>query len=275
LNIQSYLNKQSRKINKALSIYLPKPSSPLHEAVRYAVLSGGKRIRPVLTLAACEAVGGDPKKAMPAACAVEFIHSYSLIHDDLPCMDNDDLRRGKPTCHKKFGEDTALLAGDALLTLAFKVLSSHNGHHSPADFKRRLEVVSWVAQAAGVYGMVGGQAVDMEYQKKEMDLPTMEYIHTHKTGALIAVSLKSGALLGGGTPDQTQALYNYGKTLGLLFQIVDDILDKEGYAKMVGIARARKTAEGLVGKAKRKLNNFGKKASALKAIADFVFTREH
>lgn len=232
-------------------------------------------MRPILALAACELVGGEERKAMPAACALELIHNYSLAHDDLPCMDNDDLRRGKPTCHKKFGEDTAVLAGDALLTLAFRVLSDMNGHHTAKDLKRQLEVASMIADAIGTHGMVGGQAVDMEFQKKELDLPTMEYINTHKSGALIAVSLKAGAVLGGGKKNQIEPLYRYGKYLGLLFQIVDDILDREGYAKVIGVPEARCEAASLHFKAKKELRSFGHKAERLSQLADFVLTRKH
>ena len=238
--------------------------------MRYAVLSGGKRIRPILTLAACEAVGGREKDAMPAACAIELIHSYSLIHDDLPCMDDDDIRRGKPSCHKKFGEALALLAGDALLTLAFQVLSSAD----PKNSKGHLEITRGIAEATGGSGMIGGQVVDIETQGKEIELPTLEYINTHKTGALIAVSLRSGALAGGGTTHQVRALTRYGQYAGLLFQIVDDILDGEGYAKSIGIPEAREEAKRLCGRAKDTLKIFGKKGEPLARIADFVLQRK-
>ena len=245
--------------------------------MRYAVLSGGKRVRPILTLAACEAVGGKARDAMPAACAVELIHSYSLVHDDLPCMDDDDERRGRPTCHKKFGEDTALLAGDALLTLAFTVLTiPANGTAASAlAAARRLEALRRVADAAGVHGMVGGQAIDMAYQDKEPDLPTLEYINTHKSGALIAVSAEVGAYLGGGTLSQVRAIHRYGRAVGLLFQIVDDILDREGYAKLIGVPEAKKEAQDLLAKAKKYVEPFGGKGRALAALADFVFTRTY
>ena len=240
--------------------------------MRYAVLSGGKRIRPILTLAACEAVGGKESRVFEAACAIELIHNYSLVHDDLPCMDDDAMRRGKPSCHAKFGEVTALLAGDALLTQAFKVLSRVQG--SRTDAQKRLQTLRWVADAIGNQGMVGGQALDMEYQKKEPDLPTLEYINTHKSGALIAVSTRAGAYLGGGTPRQVEALYRFGKYAGLLFQIVDDIMDQQGYARMIGSQEARKEASTLLSKAKRELSIFGKKAHTLEKIADLIATRK-
>ena len=278
MNIKFYLEKKAKKVEKALLAYLPKKKTgapALHEAMKYAVMSGGKRIRPILVLAACEAVGGDSQKVMPAACAIELVHNYSLIHDDLPCMDNDDLRRGRPTCHKKFGEYTALLAGDALLTLAFQILTSPDGRNSAAALLRRMEAACDIAKAIGMHGMIGGQAVDMDYQKKEPDLPTLEYINTHKTGALIAVSLKAGAMLGGGSPARVKALHHYGKYLGLLFQIVDDILDKEGYAKTLSVTEAKNIAKDLLMKAKREIAPFGKKALTLSLLADFVFERNH
>jgi len=278
VNIQTYLAKQSKKIDKALDGYLPKKDatpSILHEAMRYAVFSGGKRIRPILVLAACGIVGGDERKGMPAACAVELIHNYSLIHDDMPCMDDDNFRRGQPTCHKKFNEETALLAGDALLTLAFQILSQTTPSRPAKALERQLVTASLIANAVGSRGMVGGQAVDLECQTTQIEFPTIEYINTHKTGALIAVCLKAGAYLGGGSKGEIQALYGYGKYIGLLFQIVDDIMDREGYAKMVGVPEARKEAEGLLLKAKKVLGRFGPKAFVLSRIADFVLTRKY
>lgn len=278
MKLEKLLEKRTGRIEKALAASLPRLSEKpkkLNDAVRYAVLSGGKRVRPILVLAACEAVGGRPDKAMPAAVAIELIHSYSLAHDDLPCMDNDGFRRGKPTCHKKFGETTALLAGDALLTLAFKVLSETKGRLSVPDLRNRIEASRLIAEAAGLRGMVGGQAVDMEYQKKDADLPAMEFINTHKTGALIAVSTRVGALLGGGSRRQVEALYRYGKHLGLLFQIVDDILDSEGYAELFGISGAKAEAKAFHERARRELRPFGKRAETLGRITDFVLDRDH
>ncbi|OIO39555.1 MAG: hypothetical protein AUJ72_00550 [Candidatus Omnitrophica bacterium CG1_02_46_14] len=278
MDIPSYLIKQTKTINKALDGFLPKKTEypkTLHEAMRYSVFSGGKRIRPVFVLEACTAVGGDRKKVLPAACAVEFIHNYSLIHDDLPCMDDDDLRRGQKTCHKKFNEETALLAGDALLTLAFRVLSTVPKASSAEGFKRQLISASWIAEAIGSRGMVGGQAVDLECQDKDIELPTIDYINMHKTGSLIAVCLRVGAYLGGGSKAEVQALFRYGKYVGLLFQIVDDIIDREGYAKSVGVPEARKQAEELLSKATKELVKFGRKSLILNQIADFILTRNY
>ncbi len=278
MNTSSYFKQQVRKIDKALDSYLPKESEVpfvIHKAMRYAVLSGGKRLRPVLLLAACEAVGGDERKAMPAACAIELIHNYSLIHDDLPCMDDDDTRRGQPTCHRKFGEDTALLAGDALLTLAFAILSRTNGAASAKDLAKQIEAARFIAEAAGTRGMVGGQQVDMEFQAKEVDLPTIEYINTHKTGALIAAAVRTGAALGGGSKSRVEALHRYGRYTGLLFQIVDDILDSEGYAKAIGVHEAKKEAEKILQKAKKELKPFGLRGAVLGGIADFILDRKY
>jgi len=278
MKIEKYLLIRAKKIEKALDIFLPKATDyppRLHQAMRYAVMSGGKRIRPILVLAACEAVGGDAKAVMPAACALELIHNYSLVHDDLPCMDDDNLRRGRPTCHKKFDEETAILAGDALLTLAFKILASPNGFYSFKDAFHQLDALRMIAEAVGAQGMIGGQTVDIEFQKKELDLPTIEYINTHKSGALIAVSTRIGAYLGGGTSSQVRSIFEYGKTLGLLFQIVDDIIDQEGYATLIGVSEAKRQAQTLLLRAKEKLRPLGLKAAALDSIADFVLTRRH
>ena len=276
MDIETSIKKRLSRIDKTLLAVLPKENeSPraLVQAMRYAVLSGGKRIRPIFTLGACEAVGGKESDVIEAACALELIHSYSLVHDDLPCMDNDILRRGKPSCHAKFGEVTALLAGDALLTRAFKVLSRRrkNSLHN----QKRLQVIEWVADAIGNEGMVGGQALDMEFQDKDPDLPTLEYINTHKSGALIAVAARAGAYLGGRTPRQVEPLHRYGKYVGLLFQIVDDIMDKQGYVRVIGIREAQQEAASLLTKAKRELLSFGKKGLFLEAVADFVMTRKN
>ncbi len=266
---EKYFLKKSAKVEAALARFLPRANehpASLSQAMRYAILSGGKRIRPILTLASCEAVGGKEEQAMAAACALELVHGYSLVHDDLPCMDNDLMRRGKPSCHAKFGEVTALLAGDALLTKAFEVL---------ARDKVKGEAIQWIAEAIGHQGMVGGQALDIEFQNKEMDLPTLEFVNTHKTGALIAVSTRVGAFLGGGSPAEVKALHQYGKTVGLLFQLTDDIMDGQGYAKAIGSHDAREEAARLLKKAKQALTPFKAKSHILSAIADFVANRKN
>lgn len=278
LDAEKLLNVRAALVRRQLERVLPPASARprrLHEALRYATLSEGKRVRPALVLLACEAVGGRTADAMPAALAVELIHTYSLVHDDLPCMDDDALRRGRATCHVKYDEGTALLAGDALLTLAFEVLAGDPARRITASqAQRRLTAVSWLAEAAGSYGMVGGQADDVAQEGRNPDLPTLESINARKSGKLIAVSARLGAYLGGGTPAQVDSLYAYGRAVGLLFQIVDDILDDQGYAKLLGIPQARREAELVHRKAVSALNVLGRKALPLERLAGFILRRE-
>ena len=222
MDLKHYLSERCKLVDTALDKLLPRevelPLS-LHKSMRYSVFAGGKRIRPILMLAACEAVGGNIGHAMPAACAMEMIHTYSLIHDDLPAMDDDDFRRGNPTNHKVFGEAVAVLAGDALLTEAFIAMSNpaFAANIPPATL---LAVINEIGHCAGSYGMVGGQVVDMESEgKHDIDLATVQYIHTHKTGALIKASIKAGAMLGGADEKALAAMTRYGETVGLAFQI--------------------------------------------------------
>ena len=235
------------EIDRALKEYLPEKAYPqdIYAAMSYSVFAGGKRLRPLLCLEAARVTGLDYRHVLPVACALEFIHTYSLIHDDLPALDNDDLRRGKPTCHKVFGDAMAILAGDALLTGAFEILAGlrRDPSLSPAHV---LEVVAEVAGAAGVRGMVGGQVVDLKSEGKEVGLKVLEYIHTHKTGALIRASARSGCLLAGGPSPVLKSLTRYAEKLGLAFQIIDDYLDETGdeavLGKKVGSDRAMKKA---------------------------------
>lgn len=265
----------------------------LHRAMNYSLEAGGKRIRPVLALAACEAVGGDIKKVIPAACALEFIHTYSLIHDDLPAMDNDDFRRGKATCHIAFNEATAILAGDALLTAAFEVLSRRElfSDVSPAVM---LEIIQDIAIASGAGGMVGGQLADMEAEgRSSVDFPTLEFIHTHKTGSLILASIKTGARIGMAGKTELKALVRYGEFIGLAFQIADDILDVTGnsaiigkdagsdeargkatYPSLLGLKEARLRAAELLDSAIKSLKGFDEKADPLRGIARFIVNRK-
>lgn len=250
-------------------------------------------MRPILLLAACEAVGGDLNRAMPAACAMEMIHTYSLIHDDLPAMDDDDFRRGNPTNHKVFGEAIAILAGDALLTEAF-VLMSNPEYSGAAEVTRLLPVIHEIARCAGSHGMVGGQVVDMESEgNPDVDLATVQYIHTHKTGALIKASVKAGALLGGAADTGLAAMTRFGEAVGLAFQIADDILDIEGtteeigkdagsdeargkatYPAVMGLAEAKERAGELVGMALEALAGFDAKADPLREIAKYTVYRK-
>jgi geranylgeranyl diphosphate synthase type II len=233
--LKAYLQDRQKIVEEALEHYLPGEDNipaDIYQAVRYSVFNGGKRIRPILCLAAAEAVGGDLGQAIPVACALELIHSYSLIHDDLPAMDDDDFRRGKPTCHKVFGENIAILAGDALLTEAFVLLSHMEKVRLSAE--RRLAVIQEIAQAAGINGMVGGQALDVLSGKFVSDENTLHEIHRRKTGALIVAAVKSGAIIFNVRKDKIQALAEYGINLGLAFQIADDILNVEGDRELMG-----------------------------------------
>ncbi len=248
-NNPELFKKQAALVEQAMDLYLPaKDCYPqnIHKAMRYSVFAGGKRIRPTLLLLATELFTENTSQAVPAACAVEFIHTYSLIHDDLPAMDDDAYRRGQPTCHKAFGEAIAILAGDALLTLAFEVLSLHNpvaGHNpfsaayalhvTPAT---RLRVIHEVAQASGVNGMIGGQVVDMESEGQNPDQDVIAYINQKKTGALIEASLRAGVLLGGGREEDLSRLGRFGALLGEAFQLVDDLLDVQGDLHKMGKA---------------------------------------
>lgn len=295
-DLHRYLNERCELIDCRLEKALPPADElpfSLHRAMRYSTFAGGKRIRPILLLAAAEAVGGDLANALPAACAMEMIHTYSLIHDDLPAMDNDDFRRGNPTNHRVFGEAVAILAGDGLLTQAFILLSSPDFVASvPAD--RILAVIQEMAFAAGSRGMVGGQIVDMESEgKKDLDLPTVQYIHTHKTGALIKAAVKCGGLLAGADGGQLDALNRYGEAIGLAFQIYDDILDIEGttaeigkdagsdqargkatYPAVIGLKESRIRATELLDMALEVIAGFDMQADPLREIARFVLSRK-
>ncbi len=259
--------------------------------MRYSVFAGGKRIRPILSIAAAEAVGGNVDDAVTAGAAIECIHTYSLIHDDLPAMDDDDFRRGVPTSHKVFGEASAILAGDCLLTAAFSVLS--DASRFSADGARLLGVIHEIAEASGDKGMVGGQQADLESEGKEVDLPSLEFIHIRKTGALIVASVRAGGILGGGTEPQVKSLTDYAKHLGLAFQITDDILDVTGtrrnmgketgkdhvrgkatYPALLGLAESKERARELVDRALSSLNDFGDRARPLQAIARLVIERQ-
>ena len=289
-----YLEERRLLVDEALQRYLPAANDDpkaIHEAVYYSVFAGGKRLRPILILAATEAAGGEIEQALPAAAAIELIHTYSLIHDDLPAMDDDDFRRGRPTCHKVYGEAMAILAGDALLTQAFILLSVEPAS-AQVGVEARLKVIHEIAQAAGSRGMVGGQVVDILQEDREADLATLHYLHTHKTGALIRACLRVGGILASAEPEQMEALTRYGERVGLAFQIVDDILDLEGnlaalgkragsdvrkkkatFPALLGIEESRRRAHRLAEEAKEVLSIFGACGATLDALADFVVTR--
>lgn len=271
-NINKYLKSRVALIDTRLDKLLPEESdypSQIHRAIRYAMFPGGKRIRPILCLAACQATGGKDKEALDVACAIELIHNYSLIHDDLPAIDNDDTRRGKPSLHKKFNEATAILAGDALLSLAFGILSRDNFS------KRRFRIIQEISHAISTFGMIGGQVVDIHFKDKEPGLGALNYINTHKTGILIATSLKAGAISAGAAEGDIRRIYKFGEYAGLIFQIVDDILDNEGYARLFGRQGAYDEAERLADEAKQILKPLNSKARILNALMDFILKRSY
>jgi farnesyl diphosphate synthase len=292
--LRSYMAKCQARIESALESVMPPTKaipSKLHEAMRYSTLGGGKRIRPILVYAAGQAAGSPDRGLDMAACAVELIHAYSLIHDDLPAMDDDDLRRNRPTCHRAFDEATAILAGDALQTLAFQVLTKSDS----AAVEIRLKMVELLAIASGSRGMAGGQAMDLEATGQSLNLTELENLHIHKTGALIRVSLQLGGILNPQLETEKQrALDHYGKCIGLAFQIRDDILDIEGdtetlgktqgkdqaqdkqtYPALMGLNGAKERAQELLQDALACLEIFGKKADPLRWVAEYITGRNH
>lgn len=252
-------------LRQALSIRKAAPSI-IHSAMRYAVFPGGKRFRSILTFNACKACGGKFADAIPAALAMELIHSYSLVHDDLPALDNDDLRRGKPSCHKKFGEANAILAGDGLLTLAFELLADIR----PAE--RAIRILREISTAAGVRGMIGGQVADLMASSRKT-LSELDFICKNKTGKLIYASAMSGALSAGALAQPLQWIARYGECLGLAFQVVDDILDGDGYSRFLSRERTVRKAQKLIVTAKKAVRGFGAKADKLVFLADFLESR--
>ena len=293
MEIAAYLSERTQVVDRALSRYLPKESAKpvtLHKAMRYSVFAGGKRLRPVLALAAAEACGGAAKAALPAACAVECIHTYSLIHDDLPCMDDDDLRRGRPTNHKVFGEGVAVLAGDALLTVAFEILAQAE----PTKRYSTAAQITELAHASGSRWLVGGQVADLEGEGKKLTGIDLQYIHRCKTAALLTTSIRLGAMSANATPAQLKALTTFGQSVGLAFQVIDDILDvtqsseklgktagkdvssqKATYPAIHGLEKSRKEAHRLTATAHRSLTIFGKNGTTLQALADYLLAREY
>ena len=290
-DFKAYLSQARERVEAALDGSLaPERPESLREAMRYSLLAGGKRLRPILCLAACELAGGDGELAMPTAVALEMIHTMSLIHDDLPAMDDDDLRRGRPTNHKVYGEAVAILAGDALLTRAFEMVSLRSPGVPP---DRLLKVVGALSLVAGAPGVVGGQVVDLESEGKDVDLDTLEYIHLHKTGALLSACVITGATIGGADEALIAALRVYARGIGLAFQIIDDILDitassevlgktagkdliadKTTYPKLLGLEESRRRADALVREAKAVLKPWEQRSMPLLALADFITSRD-
>lgn len=294
-DLKAYLKEQRELVDAALDRFLPSDEAggPILKAMRYSLFAGGKRLRPILCRAAAQAVGGDPDRVMYCACALEMIHTYSLVHDDLPGMDDDDFRRGVPTNHKVFGQGLAILAGDGLLTQAMVLLTDPKAIGDLEPW-RALAAAHLVMRAAGREGMVGGQAADLLAERQEPDLATVQFIHALKTGALISASLEAGALLAGGDPEQVTLLSRYGRRIGLAFQIADDLLNLGGdaatlgkaigsdeargkmtYPAVVGPAQARETGQRLVDEAAGLLEPLGQPAWPLRALAAYIMARSH
>jgi geranylgeranyl diphosphate synthase type II len=295
MELKSYLKHRQELVNQYLEQCLPAAEqypATIHRAMRYSVFAGGKRLRPILALASAEAVGGKAEGTLPVACALELVHTYSLIHDDLPAMDNDDLRRGRPTSHKVFGEAMAILAGDALLTLAFELLTSPS-LGSLMSPRQQVTIIRELSLAAGSCGLIGGQVVDIESEGKPVDAPQLEYIHTHKTGSLIRASVRAGGLAAGCSAEQLQALSGYGEKVGLAYQIIDDILDVEGesstlgkntggdasagkatYPSVWGMKQAKDQAQHLIADAQADLAPLGEQSRILKELARFILQRK-
>ena len=294
-SINHYFATKLEDINAWLDRLMPAADTPparVHEAMRYSLMAGGKRLRPVLVLAAGEALGGAPEHLFPVACAFEMIHTYSLIHDDLPAMDNDDLRRGMPTCHRKFDEATAILAGDGLLTHAFQVLAEMDV--PPALVERKIRVMVEIARGSGtVDGMIGGQVADIEAEGKPVTAEQLAYIHRSKTGALIRGAVVCGGMMAGATDEQVETLQRYGACIGLAFQIADDILDvtasaeqlgktpgkdaavgKATYPALFGLEASRQKADELVAEAVALVEPFGPRAEILADLARFITARK-
>jgi geranylgeranyl diphosphate synthase type II len=291
-DLEAYLSERRATVEAALAQHLAAcegAPATLREAMAYSLLAGGKRLRPILALASCEAVGGRVEDALDAACAVELIHTYSLIHDDLPAMDDDDFRRGRPTSHKKFGEAMAILAGDALCTEAFRVAATRRAGREVAV----AEVVYELARAAGAVGMVGGQVIDIEATGKRITVEELEVLHAAKTGELLLVSVRSGARLGGADANILARLTTYGRALGLAFQIVDDVLDitadlatlgkdpgsdreagKTTFVDLLGVDGARARARQVMADGIAALEPLGGKAEALRALARYTIERD-
>jgi geranylgeranyl diphosphate synthase type II len=293
-NLAAYLKEQQKLCDTALDQSIPVLyPEKIYEAMRYSLLAGGKRVRPILCLATSEMIGGTIDMAMPTACAVEMLHTMSLIHDDLPAMDNDDYRRGKLTNHKVYGEDIAILAGDGLLALAFEFVATQTPPNVPPD--RTLQVIARLGKALGAAGLVGGQVVDLESEgKSDTSLETLNFIHNHKTAALLEACVVCGGIIAGASTEDVQKLTRYSQNIGLAFQIIDDILDitatqeqlgktagkdlkaeKVTYPSLWGIEQSRAKAQQLVEEACVELASYGEKAVPLQAIAHYIVNRNH
>ena len=293
MELKAYLAARQKQVDRALDRYLPKESAKpatIHKAMRYSLFAGGKRLRPILCLAAAEACDGEIEAALPSACAMECIHTYSLIHDDLPSMDNDDFRRGRPTCHKVFGDGIAVLAGDALLTIAFEIAATT----LPTRRYELKQIISEIAVAAGSRKLIAGQVADLEAEGQPVTRAGLRYIHENKTAAMLIASVRLGAMSANATSKQLDGITAFGAALGLAFQVIDDILDvtqtseklgksagkdvaaqKATYPAIIGLEKSRREALRLTREAHDALASFGSKASTLHALANYLLDREY
>ena len=295
MNFNCELKNRVNKIEQLLNEYMPKEEGyqkKIFESMNYSLKAGGKRLRPILTLEACKIVGGEEEDAIAFAVAIEMIHTYSLIHDDLPALDNDDLRRGRKTNHKVYGEAMAILAGDALLNYAYEIMLKESiGKNDPEKY---LKAINEIAKSAGIYGMIGGQVVDIESEGKKIDMDKLDFIHMNKTAAIIIGCMRAGAIIGNATDKQLEDITKYAKNIGLSFQIVDDILDivgdeaklgknvgsdidneKSTYPSLIGLEKSKEVANQLIKEAKASINKISKDNAFLNGLAEYIVDREY
>ncbi|AUA28510.1 TPA: polyprenyl synthetase family protein [Clostridioides difficile] len=295
MEFKQCLKEKASFVEKVLKEYMPKEEGyqkTVIEAMNYSLSAGGKRLRPILTLEACKIVGGNEDEAIPFAIAIEMIHTYSLIHDDLPALDNDDLRRGRPTNHKVYGEAMGILAGDALLNYAFEVMLA--GSINKENPEKYLKAINEIAKGAGIYGMIGGQVVDVESENKQIGKEKLDYIHMNKTAAMMVGCMRAGATIGGANSEQMEEITKYAKNIGLSFQIVDDILDivgdeaklgkkvgsdienhKSTYPSLLGLDKSKEIAHNLIDEAKKSIEKLSDDVDFLKGLAEYIIDREY
>ncbi|GAA0091642.1 MULTISPECIES: polyprenyl synthetase family protein [Paraclostridium] len=295
MNFKEELKNRVVNIEDLLNEYMPKVEGyqkTIFDSMNYSLKAGGKRLRPILTLEACKLVGGNEKDAYPFAVAIEMIHTYSLIHDDLPALDNDDLRRGRKTNHKVYGEAMAILAGDGLLNYAYEIMLRES--LSKGEPEKYLKAINEIAKASGIYGMIGGQVVDIESEGKSIDMEKLDFIHMNKTAAIIIGCMRAGAIIGGASEEELENVTKYAKNIGLSFQIVDDILDivgdeaklgkkvgsdidneKSTYPSLIGLEKSKETANKLIAEAKMSIDYINKDSEFLNNLADYIVDREY
>ena len=295
MEFKQCLKEKASFVEKVLKEYMPKEEGyqkTVIEAMNYSLSAGGKRLRPILTLEACKIVGGNEDEAIPFAIAIEMIHTYSLIHDDLPALENDDLRRGRPTNHKVYGEAMGILAGDALLNYAFEVMLA--GSINKENPEKYLKAINEIAKGAGIYGMIGGQVVDVESENKQIEKEKLDYIHMNKTAAMMVGCMRAGATIGGANSEQMEEITKYAKNIGLSFQIVDDILDivgdeaklgkkvgsdienhKSTYPSLLGLDKSKEIAHNLIDEAKKSIEKLSDDVDFLKGLAEYIIDREY